>query len=84
MQNPWWLGGNINAGLPGGVEIAQNLMAKYWISAHDEDKENSGLAVKKVTTRKYSAEQVREMLTKERVPTDVVVLGCGEEIEMHA
>ena len=84
VQNPWWLGGNVNAGLPGGVEIAQSLMAKYWISAHDEDKENSGLAVKKVTTRKYSAEQVREMLTKERAPTDVVVLGCGEKIKMHA
>lgn len=84
VQNPWWLGGNVNAGLPGGVEIAQSLMAKCWISAHDEDKENSGLAVKKVTTRKYNAEQVREMVALGKGGTDVVVLGCGEEITMQA
>lgn len=84
VQNPWWLGGNVNAGLPGGVEIAQSLMARCWISAHDEDKENSGLAVKKVTTRKYNAQEVRNMVAKEKGSTDIIVLGCGEEIKMYA
>ena len=84
VQNPWWLGGNVNAGLPGGVEIAHSLMAKCWISAHDEDKENSGLAVKKVTTRKYNAEEVRDMVTKTKGTSDVVVLACGEEIRLQA
>ena len=78
------MGGNVNAGLPGGVEIAQNLMAKCWISAHDEDKENSGLSVKKVTTRKHDAGEVRDMVTKEKGTTDVVVLACGEQITLQA
>lgn len=84
MENPWWLGGNVNAGLPGGVEIVQNLMAKYWISAHDEDKDNSGLSVKKVVTRKYNAEEVREMVAKRKGGTGVVVLDCGEELKVKA
>lgn len=84
VENPWWLGGNVNAGLPGGVEIVQNLMAKYWISAHDEDKDNSGLSVKKVVTRKYNAEEVREMVAKRKGGTGVVVLDCGEELKVKA
>ncbi|KAL9608319.1 MAG: hypothetical protein Q9167_006840 [Letrouitia subvulpina] len=84
VQNPWWLGGNVNAGLPGGVEIAKNLMAKCWISAHDEDKENSGLAVLKVATRKYTKEEVREMVSRESPTCDVRVLECGEEMIMKA
>ena len=84
VQNPWWLGGNVNAGLPGGVEIAQNLMARCWISAHDEEKENSGLAVMKVATRKYNAEQVRELVARSKGGTDVAVLDCGEELILKA
>lgn len=84
VENPWWLGGNVNAGLPGGVEIAQNLMAKCWISAHDEDKENSGLAVKRVITRKYNAAEVRDMVAKGKGGTNVVVLDCGEELKLKA
>ncbi|CAF9907131.1 MAG: hypothetical protein HETSPECPRED_007047 [Heterodermia speciosa] len=84
VENPWWLGGNVNAGLPGGVEIAQNLMAKCWISAHDEDKENSGLSVKKVVTRKYNSAEVREMIAKGKGATGVAVLDCGEELKLRA
>ncbi|KAL8831537.1 MAG: hypothetical protein Q9191_000815 [Dirinaria sp. TL-2023a] len=84
VQNPWWLGGNVNAGLPGGVEIAQNLMARCWISAHDEEKENSGLAVMKVATRKYNVGQVRELVARSKSGTDVAVLDCGEELKLRA
>ncbi|KAL8739831.1 MAG: hypothetical protein Q9190_007401, partial [Brigantiaea leucoxantha] len=65
VENPWWLGGNVAAGLPGGVEIAKNLMARYWISAHDEDKETTGLSVMRVTFKKYTIEDVREMVFRE-------------------
>lgn len=78
------MGGNVNAGLPGGIEIAKNLMAKCWISAHDEDKENSGLAVMKVTMRKYTKEEVREMVSRESPNCDVRVLECGTEMTMKA
>ena len=84
VENPWWLGGNVNAGLPGGVEIAQSLMAKCWISAHDEEKENTGLSVKKVVTRKYTAAEVREMVAKRKGGMGVAVLDCGEEIKLKA
>lgn len=76
VQNPWWMGGNVNAGLPGGVEIAKNLMAKCWISAHDEDKENSGLAVMKISKYKYTTKEVCEMVGDY---TNVEVLAVGAE-----
>lgn len=59
-------------------------MAKYWISAHDEDKDNTGLSVKKVVTRKYNAEEVREMVAKGKGGTGVVVLDCGEDLKLKA
>ena len=34
-QNPWYMGGNIGSGLPGGSEIVQSLLAKAWNSADD-------------------------------------------------
>ena len=70
------MGGNVNAGLPGGVEIAKNLMAKCWISAHDEDKENSGLAVMKISKYKYTTKEVCEMVGDY---TNVEVLAVGAE-----
>jgi len=83
VSNPWWMGGNVAAGLPGGVEIATSLMAKCWISAHDEDKDNTGISVKNVKIRKFTKEEVREMLLAESTGNiDVVNLGIGEEMLM--
>lgn len=88
VQNPWYLGGNISAGLPGGLEIAQNLFAKCWISAHDEDKENTGFSVGQVVTRKYSVEEVKRMVGVGRksgkLQIDVRALACGESIVLGA
>ena len=68
--------------------MAQNLMARYWIKAHDEDKENSGLAVKKVMTRKYRIEEVKEFLQEKtsggNSGTTVVSLNVGQEMVMRA
>ena len=64
VQNPWYLGGNISAGFPGGVEIAQGLLAKVWLSAHDEDKIKSGISVKSIVTRKWRVEEVKEYLMR--------------------
>lgn len=86
VQNPWWLGGNISAGLPGGLEIAQNLLARAWISAHDEDKENSGFSVSSVKTRKYSVDEVRSLVesVNTNVKTEVRVLDVGDEMVLKA
>ena len=79
------MGGNLAAGLPGGVEIAKNLMARCWISAHDEDKDNSGLSVMSVKTRKYKIEEVRDMLREARSGNiDVANLPPGGEIVLKA
>ena len=84
VQNSWYLGGNINAGMPGGLAIAQNLLAKYWIGAHDEDKENTGLSVQQVKTQKHSAAEVRALVERDRkggkLGVDVRALDCGEEM----
>ncbi|KAL8860449.1 MAG: hypothetical protein Q9178_003108 [Gyalolechia marmorata] len=91
VENPWYMGGNVNAGLPGGVEIAKNLMARCWIGAHDEDKENSGVSVLKIRMRKYSLREVREFVRKEWSGgggggggCEVRALDCGEELVMRS
>ncbi|KAM0803494.1 hypothetical protein BDR22DRAFT_801286 [Usnea florida] len=85
VENPWYMGGNVAAGSPGGVEIAQNLMAKCWISAHDEDKDNTGLSVISVKTRKYKTEEVRAMLRQELGSNvNVANLGPGAEMVLKA
>ncbi|KAI1345289.1 hypothetical protein F5Y15DRAFT_23165 [Xylariaceae sp. FL0016] len=58
INNPWWLGGNICAGVPYGAEIASMLGAKVWVSAHDGDKDVRGLATGMLKTRKWKREEI--------------------------
>lgn len=80
VQNPWWLGGNISAGVPGGVEIAKKLMAKCWVGAHDEVKDNSGVSVMRVRTRRFEIAEVEEVVGGE---TKVEKLGVGAEVILN-
>jgi hypothetical protein len=89
VTNAWYLGGNICTGFPGGLEIAQNLCARAWISAHDEDKDTKGLATKKIVIKKYDREEVESIVSprSEKFPhkrkgTEAVVLKSGEEIRL--
>ncbi|KAF2707362.1 hypothetical protein K504DRAFT_384107 [Pleomassaria siparia CBS 279.74] len=66
VENPWYLGGNISAGSPGGMQIAQSLLAKAWISAHDADKNNRGWSVKQVRIGKFDSDNIRGMLLQGR------------------
>ena len=88
IQNPWYLGGNISAGAPGGLDILQKLMGKCWISAHDEEKDKGGFSVMKIVTRKHTAEEVRALAAKDRksnkVPLNIRTLDCGDEITLRA
>lgn len=61
-QNPWYLGGNIMTGLPGGALIARALMARCWISAHDEVKDDRGISVKQLKVKRIPADRVRKYL----------------------
>lgn len=60
--NPWYLGGNIMAGSGNGIAIARTLLAKVWLSAHDEDKDDQGFSVKKLRVDAKTAADVRRML----------------------
>lgn len=71
ISNPWWLGGNICAGLPAGAEIARRLCARVWLSAHDGDKDVRGLATGLLKTRKYGRDEVLDVVS----PGDRE--GCG-------
>jgi hypothetical protein len=86
VSNPWYLGGNICSGFPGGVEIAQDLLARCWISAHDGERVMSGFATSKMQTRMWHKDEVEEVVSpsSDRFPdrkigTKVIVLGVGEE-----
>ena len=80
------------AGAPSGIELARNLYAKTWISAHDEDKENKGLATKKVKIRAYTVDEIEGMLNRDRATegrhktrhtTKVVRMDAGEEMKIE-
>ena len=83
------MGGNICAGFPGGLEIAQNLGARVWISAHDGDKESKGFANNKITIQKFPREEVENVVSprSDRFPTrrtgtEAVILEAGEEMTL--
>lgn len=82
VNNPWWLGGNICSGFPGGLEIAQALLAKAWISAHDEVKDTKGFASTRIMTTRFAREEVEKVVSpvSSRFGTDAVVLDVGQEI----
>jgi hypothetical protein len=89
VTNAWYLGGNICTGFPGGLEIAQNLCARAWISAHDGDKDTKGLATTKIVIKKYGREEVESIVSPrsekfphKRTGTEAVVLKSGEEIRL--
>ncbi|KAF2018400.1 hypothetical protein BU24DRAFT_170254 [Aaosphaeria arxii CBS 175.79] len=87
VENPWWLGGNVSAGSPGGLQIARSLYAQAWISAHDADKDNRGISVKQVRIGKYAVDEVKKMfqldhneLKPVKLPqTEIISLAPGEE-----
>ena len=90
VENPWYLGGNISAGSPGGLHIARSLYAQTWISAHDADKKNRGLSVMQTRIGKFAVEEIETMFKQGRgnkrrssTPTKLVVLSAGEECQLE-
>lgn len=90
VENPWYMGGNVCAGLPGGQEIAQNLCAKAWISTHDAVKETTGVATIKTVIQQYPKEEVESVVSPRsakfpdrKLGTEAVVLQSGEEITLN-
>jgi hypothetical protein len=76
-------------GMYGGAEIARAVMARCWISAHDEQKDDSGLSVKKLRVKRIGPDEVRkhlwngehgEWLRKKGWTCDVRQLEVGKEM----
>jgi hypothetical protein len=90
VENPWYLGGNISAGSPGGLRIARSLYAQTWISAHDADKNNRGFSVKQTRIGKFAADKIESMLyegkTREKslLPIKLITLASGEEYKQES
>ncbi|KAI0514837.1 hypothetical protein F5B22DRAFT_609901 [Xylaria bambusicola] len=91
INNPWWLGGNICAGVPYGAEIASKLGARVWVSAHDGEKDVRGLATGMLKTRRWRDEEIegalvnaqkmdRQDKSERKGRTKILRLKCGEEI----
>ncbi|KAI0483078.1 hypothetical protein GGR56DRAFT_223686 [Xylariaceae sp. FL0804] len=66
ISSPWWLGGNICAGVPYGAEIATKLGAKVWVSAHDGEKDVQGLATAMLKTRRWRQEDIEGAMNPDR------------------
>lgn len=81
--NPRLMGGIVSNGAPGGVEIAKLMGAKTWMGAHDEEKENGGIATRLIKCTRFTVEEVEERLEREGVMgTKVRCLGVGETLEL--
>jgi hypothetical protein len=87
VDNPWYLGGNVSAGSPGGLKIARSLYARSWISAHDADKDNRGISVLQTRIGKFAVDDIRTLLKRDHeekgkprtaVDTEVISLAVGE------
>ncbi|EMD00025.1 hypothetical protein BAUCODRAFT_63319, partial [Baudoinia panamericana UAMH 10762] len=90
-RNPWFMGGLVARGAPGGTDVAVRTRARYWISAHDEAKENRGVSVRWIKGTRYSPEEVVSMLVdkaakaataEQRVP-EVKFLAVGETMRIE-
>lgn len=86
VENPWYLGGNISAGCPGGLQIARELYAQAWISAHDADKNNRGLSVIQTRIGKFEVARIESMFNASQherstssTVTRLITLASGEE-----
>ena len=82
--NPWFMGGVVATGAPGGIEIVKKIGGvSHWISAHDEVKDNTGIATVWIKSRQYALQEVQDMLSENgHEGTKVHRLGVGETVRM--
>lgn len=85
-ENPWFMGGVLSNGAPGGMAIAKALRATHWIGAHDEVKDNRGAATTWIKSKRYTVEDVHVMLRDgdcgSHYETEVHTLGVGESMRV--
>lgn len=85
--NPLFLGGVIANGAPGGLDLVKTCegRVKNWIGAHDEAKDNGGIAVKLIRCQAFGVEEVEGMLADAGVDEcRVWSLGVGGVLSLEA
>jgi hypothetical protein len=88
---PWYMGGNMASGCPGGLEIAKHLLPKVWIGAHDEKKKVGGFATRNISRKEFDLVDVEQQLrdadttkSKSGSHTKVMTLESGKEFCIEA
>lgn len=92
-ENPWFMGGMVAAGYPGGEQIVKELGARYWISAHDEVKDNRGWSVTWIKSTALSINDAQKKLDdllchdfkgcrNARMMPEVVMLDSGDSLHV--
>ena len=90
VEAPWYLGGNMMAGLPGGLEIVRKLLPRVWVGVHDEEKKLRGAMAGTVRKTGFGLEEVEKRVGEalggegkggKRV-TEVVRLESGKEMRL--
>jgi hypothetical protein len=83
-QNPWFMGGTVAGGAPLGVQLAKAIGAQHWIGAHDESKDNRGLATIWIKSRQYGVDEVKRMLLEAGMGrTRALRLAVGETVRVR-
>ncbi|KAF2427674.1 hypothetical protein EJ08DRAFT_671571 [Tothia fuscella] len=86
VDMPFYMGGNMATGVPGGLDIAQNLFPRVWVGAHDEEKLVKGVVSGSIQRKEFDIDDARKSLgarsgLKKGLEwnTEMIVLEAGEE-----
>ncbi|TID14321.1 hypothetical protein E2P81_ATG09200 [Venturia nashicola] len=85
VDMPWYMGGNMATGSPGGIEIARNLLPKIWIGAHDERKVVAGMLTRGIERTDFEPDEVKrglEGVAGKLGRTDILTLRAGMEVRV--
>ncbi|KAF2459442.1 hypothetical protein BDY21DRAFT_413985 [Lineolata rhizophorae] len=77
VRNPWWMGGAIAHGAPGGAAVVRLCGARAWLAAHDAVKRLAGLGVARTVVTRWGVQDVRRAL-RDGAAADAPAAGTGE------
>jgi len=90
VHGPWYVGGVVMAGLPGGLDIVRQLLPRVWLGAHDGEKKIRGAMTKKIQRKSFALDEVEKAIgealsvngTVARPVTEVMRLESGKELRV--
>jgi len=90
VYGPWYLGGVMMTGLPGGLDIVRQLLPRVWLGAHDGEKKMRGAVAKKLHRKNFPLDEVEKAVVEAlaadgkaaRTVTEVIRLESGKELRV--